>query len=150
MNAAQKLDFSQARKSVLNNSFSASIDRNIPIHFNATFSRIDYPQEGEPPRWTIEARYRDSQSNHIKSIRIIFFKDPVDDAPHKVTDDFKIIYANTEEDPPSEYSATLAMISISFNSVNQTIKGEISAKVTDGLVDPKFHDVNAEFDLVAQ
>ncbi|RON51699.1 hypothetical protein [Pseudomonas frederiksbergensis] len=150
MSAAQKLDSSHVRKSALNNSFNGSIDRDIPLPFQATFSRVNYPQEGEPPRWTIEARYRDSQSNHIKSIRIIFFKDPSDNAPHKIADDFKIIYANTEEDPPSEYSATVAMIAVKFDAGNQTIKGEISASVTDGLVNPKFHDITAEFDLAAQ
>jgi hypothetical protein len=149
MSAARKIAYTSFRKHARDNTFSGSIDEALPLDFKTTFSQITYPQEGEPPRWTIDANYRNPDNNHIQTIRVIFFKDPAASLVQRLAENFKITYSNTEEDPPSEYSSPEADIAIKFNSENATISGTISATLTDQLDPPKTHTLDLDFDLAA-
>ncbi|MBR7197928.1 MULTISPECIES: hypothetical protein [unclassified Pseudomonas] len=150
MSTARKLRTPITKYSPLDNSFSASIDKSEPIDFQATFKKVIYPQEGEPPRWTIEARYRDSTTNQIQSIRIIFLKTPENNKPVLANENLRILYSNTAEDPPSEYSTSAATTAIDFDSAAGSVSGNISATVSDGLETPKTHELTIAFNLIAE
>lgn len=150
MSTARKLPSPIKKYSARDNSFSASIDMSEPIDFHATFKKVIYPQEGEPPRWTIEARYRDSTTNQIQSIRVIFLNTPENNKPVLANEDLRVLYSNTAEDPPSEYSTSAATTAIDFDSEAGSVSGNISATVSDGLETPKHHDLTIAFDLVAE
>ena len=148
MSAARKIVYSP-RKHARDNTFSGSIDQAIPLNFKATFSKVNYPQEGEPPRWTIEANYRNSVDNHIQTIRVIFFEDPKETMIQRLSEGFKITYNNTAENPPSEYSTTQADIAVKFSTADGTIIGTLSARLADQLDPPKYHTFDLDFDLAA-
>ncbi|WLH33205.1 hypothetical protein PSH79_14770 [Pseudomonas sp. FP2196] len=150
MSTARKLPTPVVKYSPLDNTFSASIDKSEPIDFQATFKKVNYPQEGEPARWTIEARYRDSTTNHIQSIRIIFLKSPENNKPVRANEDLRILYSNTAEVPPSEYSTSAATTAIDFDAAVGSVSGNISATVSDDLEAPKHHELTIAFDLIAE
>jgi hypothetical protein len=149
MTAAQKLATFQKGRSTRAAEFNASIDKGEPLNFRATFSQVYYPQEGEPPRWTIKADYRDSTDNQIKTIRVILFKDPTDSKPQLANADVMITYSDSAEDPPSEYCTTAPTTAFTFDAQTSSISGSISATVSDGLDPVKTHALDLEFDLQA-
>ncbi|NYH11729.1 hypothetical protein [Pseudomonas moraviensis] len=149
MTAAQKLDTLHKGRSTRTAIFNASIDKGEPLNFRATFSQVIYPQWGEPPRWTINANYRDPMDNQIKTIRVILFKDPVDSKAKLANADVMVTYSDSAEEPPSEYSTNDPTTAFTFDSENSSIKGEISATVSDGLEPGKTHELTLEFDLQA-
>ncbi|MFJ2484613.1 hypothetical protein [Pseudomonas sp. NPDC087639] len=150
MSAARKLQTPVRKRSALENTFSASIDGTEPLNFKAVFEQVTYPQEGEPPRWTIEARYRDPNTNHIQTVRVIFLKNPANNKPVLANEELRVLYSNTAEDPPAEYFTNDATTAIEFDEATAAVKGTISATVDDGLESQKSHELTIEFDLVAE
>ncbi|MFJ2709958.1 hypothetical protein ACIOZM_03620 [Pseudomonas sp. NPDC087346] len=149
MTAAQKLDTLQKGRSTRAVEFTASIDKGEPLNFRATFSQISYPQEGEPPRWTIKAEHRDPINNQIKTIRVILFKNPVDYQPELANADVMVTYSDSAESPPSEYSTTAPTTAFTFDSENSSIQGSISATVSDDLDPVTTYELTLEFNLQA-
>jgi len=149
MSAARKLDY-RVRKHAVDNTFSSSIDKGDPVNFKAAFAKVGYPQVGDPPRWTIEANHRNSEDNHIQTIRVIFFTAPEEAMTKSVVQGLKVTYSNTAEDPPSEYSTDQADVAIQFNAAEGTISGTISAELTDQLDPPKFHALDFDFNLASR
>ena len=147
MSTAQKLSVNTVRQSLFSNEFAASIDQRPPVPFRASFSRVSYPLFGDC--LTITATLRDAVDNHIKTIRIIFIEDPVDNTPQRAKD-VRVFYGDTAESPPSEYSTSEPLTSLNFDSQNLSISGTIDARVDDGLVNPKAHDLMMNFRLVAE
>ncbi|MFP0198219.1 hypothetical protein ACKJSM_24000 [Pseudomonas sp. PHC1] len=150
MSAAQKVNTLQKGRLTRAAEFNASIDKGEPLSFKATFSRISYPQVGEPPRWTIDAASRNPIDNQIKTIRVILLKDPVDSKAKLANADVLVTYSDTAEDPPSEYFTNTPTTAFTFDSENASIKGNISATVSDGLEQAKTHELTLEFDLKAE
>lgn len=146
MSAARKLSVDTARRSILANEFEASIDQNPPASFRATFSRVSYPIHGD--YLTITATLRDPATFHIKSIRVVFLEEPVDNTP-RTTSGVKVFYADTAEDPPAEYSTLDTATALTFDPQTLSISGTIDAHVEDGLEDAKSHDLTMSFSLVA-
>ncbi|MBT2295663.1 hypothetical protein [Pseudomonas fluorescens] len=147
MSAAQKLSVNKVRKSSLDNEFEASIDQAPPTSFRASFSRINYPQLGD--YLTITATLRDPANHHIKTIRVVFTKEPVDNTPQR-NSGVRIFYGDTAEVPPSEYSTSETATALVFDPDNMSISGSIDARVEDGLANPKSHDLVMSFSLVAE
>ncbi|NUT86373.1 hypothetical protein HNO91_08070 [Pseudomonas corrugata] len=147
MSAARKLSIDTVRKSTLDNEFEASIDQAPPVSFRANFARVNYPQLGDC--LTITATLRDPVSHQIKSIKVIFTEDPIDNTPRRNTG-MRIYYGDTAEVPPSEYSTYAPMTALDYNSQTLSISGTIDAHLEDGLEVPKSHDVVMNFSLVAE
>jgi len=149
MTAAQKLDTLHKGRFTRAAEFKASIDKSEPLNFRATFSQIIYPQWGQPPRWTVTADYRNPTDNQMKTIRVILFKDPVDSKAKLANADVMVTYSDSAEEPPSEYSTNDPTTAFTFDPENSSIKGDVSATVSDGLEPGKTHELVIEFDLQA-
>jgi hypothetical protein len=148
MNPARKVTANTTRKTVLDNEFNASIDRvPPPLPFRANFSRVNYPGQGD--YLTITSTYRNPGDDHIKSIKVIFREDPVDDTPQR-SSTAQVFYNDTAEDPPSEYYSSTVDTDVLYDPDKRTISGVINAHVTDGLENPKQHGLQLEFNLVAE
>lgn len=147
MNIARKLKTNMARKTTLDNVCEVSIDQVAPLPFRASFSRVNYPGQGD--LLTIISSYRNPSDDHIKTVKIIFREDPVNETPQR-SSTIQVFYSDTEEDPPSEYYSSIVEADILYDPDARTISGVINAEVTDGLENPRKHELQVEFDLVAE